>query len=205
MRIVPASVEIKYMHPDAVNFIEEVARVCYKSEDRIGPGTGDIFVRGLIKKRHFAMLEHATMTAKFVVDRGVSHEIVRHRIASFAMESTRFCDFAGAKRGKEITVIKPLFWEPGSAEYQAWMVACRFAERQYMKLRLLGAKPEEARSVLPTGLKTEIIMTANMREWREVFKLRMPGTAHPQMREVMIPLFNQCFAAQPPLFEDLAA
>jgi thymidylate synthase (FAD) len=203
MKIVRASAEILYAHPDAVAFIERVARTCYKSEDKIGPGTGEAFVRGLVKRRHLAMLEHASMTVRFVVDRGVSHEIVRHRIASFAQESTRYCDYAGAKRGKEITVIAPCFWEPGSEAWSIWEAACLNAEASYFSLRANGEPPERARSVLPNSLKTELVMTANMREWRTVFGLRMPNTAHPQMREVMIPLFESCFTATPTLFEDL--
>lgn len=203
MKIIPASAEILYAHPDAVAFIERVARTCYKSEDKIGPGTGEAFVRGLVKRRHFAMLEHASMTVRFVVDRGVSHEIVRHRIASYAQESTRYCDYAGAKRGKEITVIAPCFWEPGSSMWSTWLEACGYAEQRYFRLRLMGAKPEEARSVLPNSLKTELVMTANMREWREVFRLRTADAAHPQMREVMIPLFERCFTSTPTLFDDL--
>lgn len=164
------------------------------------------FVRGLIKRGHEAMIEHASMTVKFTVDRGVSHELVRHRIASFAQESTRYCRYSDSKFGNEITVIKPCFWKEGSYKYTAWLDAMMYAERYYFDLLDAGAKPEEARTVLPNSLKTELIVTADFREWRQIFKLRAAGTTgkpHPQMQEVMIPLLKQCQDLMPELFEDI--
>lgn len=202
MKIIKPNAQILHITPDAQEFIEKVARTCYKSEDKIAPGTAVEFINKLVKRRHFAMLEHAGMTVKFIIDRGVSHEIVRHRIASYAQESTRYCDYAGARSGKEITVIDPCFWpelENGQTNScrGIWLDSCLFLEKQYFELRARGAKPEEARSILPNSLKTELIMTANFREWREVFRLRTATPAHPQMREVMIPLFQMAFEKAP--------
>lgn len=164
------------------------------------------FVQGLVKRGHEAMIEHAFMTVRFTVDRGVSHELVRHRIASFAQESTRYCRYIDDKFGNELTFIKPFFWEKGSKEYSMWETLMFTAEAGYMHFLNIGATPEQARSVLPNSLKTEVIMTANMREWRNIFKLRAAGTTgkpHPQMAEVMIPLLQQCQELMPELFGDI--
>lgn len=139
--------------------IEKAGRTCYKSEDRITPESARKFVAGLIKHGHEAMIEHASMTVKFVVDRGVSHEIVRHRIASFAQESTRYCNYGQEKFGSEITVIKPCFYREYSEEYDLWKAAIENAEYKYFQLLNAGSTPQEARTVLPNSLKTELIVT----------------------------------------------
>ena len=220
---------------DIYGKIERAGRVCYKSEDRITKDSGEKFVRAMVKNGHEAMLEHASMSVLFTVDRGVSHELVRHRLCSFAQESTRFCRYSKDKFGGEITVILPYFlrnlseehrlmlldifygkvdlkedWKPTPSEifYARWYDACSTAEREYINLLDLGCTPEEARTVLPMSLKTDIVMTANMREWRQIFKLRAAGEygkPHPQMLEVMVPLLNECKMKLPALFEDITA
>lgn len=185
--------------------IELIGRVCYKSEERISTdiSSAEKFCRMLIARGHEAMLEHSQLSVKFTVDRGVSHELVRHRIASFAQESTRYCNYGNAKFGNEITFIQPLFYEEGSNAYDLWRVSCANAEYYYLELLKAGSAPQEARSVLPNSTKTEIIITANYREWRNFFKLRIAPAAHPQMREVTIPLFNELKSILPCIFEDL--
>lgn len=136
---------------------------------------------------HEAMIEHVHMSVRFTVDRGVSHEIVRHRIASYAQESTRYCSYDKEKFGSEITVVRPQAFEPGTEAFDVWKAACQEGERAYFHLLSLGVAPEYARDVLPTSLKTEIVVTMNLREWRHFFKLRAVGTTgkpHPQMRQV---------------------
>ena len=138
---------------------------------------------------------HGWKSIKFICDRGVSHEIVRHRDASFAQESTRYCNYSKDKFGNEITVIKPSFYEYvdnvfDKTSYDYWIEAMEEAEKQYFNLLKLGSTPQEARSVLPNSLKTEIIMTARFKEWAHFFELRCDKAAHPQMRELAIPLFN---------------
>lgn len=133
---------------------------------------------------------HGWRTIKFICDRGVSHEIVRHRDASFAQESTRYCNYSNDKFGNELTFIKPCFWDETSDEYKAWFSAVNFEESKYFNLLEMGAEPQEARSVLPNSLKTEIVMTARNDSWMHFFKLRCDNTAHPQMREIAIPIFN---------------
>lgn len=183
--------------------IELAGRTCYKSEDKITEDSASKFVRMLVKNGHEAMIEHQAITVKFVCDRGVSHEIVRHRIASFAQESTRYCNYSNDKFGSEITVIEPFFFDKDSEEYKVWWACCATAEVDYLRLLRLGRSPQEARSVLPNSLKTEIVVTMNVREWRHFFKLRCASTAHPQMRELAIPLFEEMKELLPELFEDI--
>lgn len=185
---------------DALHTIADAARTCYKST-----GTDDAtLVMQLVRSGHEAMLEHYGLTVRFVVDRGVSHEIVRHRIASYAQESTRYCSYDKAKFGQEITVVVP----PNLTEEQltTWTSACIDAESKYFKLLREGCTAEIARGVLPTSLKTEIVVTMNLREWRHFFKLRalgVTGRPHPQIKQVAYPLMVDFAMWLPEVFGDL--
>lgn len=190
---------------DPVEYLKKIelcGRVCYKSEDKITDDSAEEFVKRLIKNGHEAMIEHGdSITVKFVCDRGVSHEIVRHRLFSFAQESTRYCNYG---KDDEITVINPGFWEKDSACYDAWLNAVSEAEYAYLKLtQEYGATPQEARSVLPNSLKTEIIVTGNPREWRHFFKLRLDKAAHPNMKMVAWMAFVILNSKLPALFSDI--
>lgn len=214
MQIINAKYEI--MRPrvmdaasrDAIyGIIEEAARTCYKSEAKITDGSAAAIVKSLIRRGHEAMLEHASMTVRFFVDRGVSHELVRHRIASFAQESTRYCNYAREDFGSSITFIKPVFFREGGPSYLVWKNDCERAEASYFALMEIGETPERARTVLPSSTKTEVVMTMNMREWRHFFRLRAigtTGTPHPQMREVALPLLKEVANLMPELFGDIA-
>lgn len=187
--------------------IERYGRTCYKSECReINVETAKKFVAMLIERGHESVLEHGSITVRFIVDRGVSHEIVRHRIASYSQESTRYCNYSKGKFGSEITVIDPnSSWQPmNSRAWDSWRQACIEAELRYMWLiNKHGQPPQMARAVLPNSLKTEIVMTANPREWRHFFSLRTAPAAHPQMREVAIPLLAECRRRCPVIFDDI--
>ncbi len=183
--------------------IERAGRVCYKSEDRISGESARKFIASIISNGHESVLEHEKITVKITCDRGVSHEIVRHRIASYSQESTRYCNYAKDKFGNEITVIKPCFWSEDSNEYRAWKDAMAEAEKAYFKLIDMGASPQEARSVLPNSLKTEIVITMNIREWRHFFKLRIAERAHPQMREIVFKVLDGMRRELPEVFEDI--
>ena len=197
--------------------IEQIGRVCYKSEDSITADgeSAKKFVAMLIRNGHEAMIEHSFLSVKFTVDRGVSHELVRHRIASFAQESTRYCNYAKDKFGAECAFIdlepgimldnkmKKMSGEEIALVMAEWTSAMEDAERHYMKMLELGATPQIARSVLPNSTKTEITVSANYREWRNFFKLRTPITAHPQMREVTIPLLQELKEKIPVMFDDI--
>ena len=183
--------------------IEQAGRVCYKSEDKITNDSAIKFAQNIIARGHEAVLEHCSFTVKFIVDRGVSHEIVRHRVASYCQESTRYCNYSKDKFGNEITVIKPCFWDEESEQYKIWEEAIRFSESDYFHLLNTGATPQEARAVLPNSLKTEVVMTADIREWRHFLKLRTSSAAHPQIREVAIPLLKELQKKIPVLFDDI--
>ena len=205
MNIINASHEILFMPESAMilKHIELAGRTCYKSENAITEDSANTFVKMLLKSGHHSVIEHIAITVRFICDRGISHELVRHRIASFSQESTRYANYSKAKFGQEITVIKPCFWEENSPEYTIWKKAMQEAETNYMTLIQQGVRAEQARSVLPNSLKTEVIMTCNIREWRHVLQLRCDVAAHPQMREIMLPLLNELNSRLPALFNDL--
>lgn len=183
--------------------LEQCGRVCYKSEAKITDTSAPAFVAGIIKRGHEAVLEHCSFTVKFICDRGVSHEIVRHRLASYCQESTRYCNYSKEGFGEEIAVIDPCFWADDDPKMATWCNLCTEAEDAYLDLLEMGATPQEARSVLPNSLKTEVVMTANIREWRHFLKLRCSPAAHPQMREVALILLEKVHALIPVCFDDI--
>lgn len=208
--------------------IEKIARTCYKSEQKIKEGSAETLIKALIKNDHTAMIEHESISVRFICDRGVSHEMVRHRIASFAQESTRYVDYSG-----EITFIIPCWLNLPEGKYEwrfqendftfngnfmtyqeqdslkisndkNFIKLLQYAELGYKALRYTNNwKPQEARAVLPNASKTEIVVTANLREWRNIFKLRTDKAAHPQMRELMIPLLKEIQEKIPIIFDDI--
>lgn len=183
--------------------IEKIGRVCYKSEDKITGQSSERFVENIIKSGHESVIEHEKISVRIICDRGVSHEIVRHRIASYSQESTRYCNYYKDKFGKELTVIKPIFWDESSEEYKLWYKTMQNIEDSYNKMIEMGAKPQEARSILPNSLKTEIVVSMNLREWRHFFKLRTSIKAHPQMREVACGLLDEFKKRIPVIFDDI--
>jgi thymidylate synthase (FAD) len=196
--------------------IEQIGRVCYKSEDRITSDSSSKFCKMLLSKKHESVLEHVSATVRFIIDRGVSHELVRHRLCAFSQESTRYCNYKGG-----VTFIIPLWTNLYPGEFLSetiltnwktylkepkllWLLSMARAEREYLDLLKFEWTPQQARSVLPNSLKTEIVATTNLREWRHILRLRTDKTAHPQMREVMVPLLQQFQDSLPALFGDLA-
>ena len=220
MKIINASYEIltPVNGEQMLKDIELIGRTCYKSENLITEDSAKGFVARLIKNGHEAMIEHEKITVKFICDRGISHEIVRHRMASFAQESTRYANYSKDKFGNELTFIKPCWFKSSYSDInqefmkfnsnmptdeKIWLWSCCESEEYYMSLLTLGWKPEQARSILPNSLKTEIIMTANLREWRHFFKLRCDKAAHPQIRELAIPLLEEFKSKIPTVFDDI--
>jgi len=177
--------------------IEKYGRVSHKSEENITVDSAKKFIQKLIGWGHESVLEHEKITVRIICDRGITHEIVRHRIAAYTQESTRYCNYSG-----EIKFIQPLFFKKGAKEYDTWYQSCKTTAEAYTKLIQLGATPEAARSVLPNSLKTEIIVTYDLRQWRHVFEMRCQKAAHPQMREIMIPLLKEFKKRIPILFDD---
>lgn len=187
----------------AVKHLEKIGRVCYKSESRITEDSYARFLQGIVDRSHEAVLEHYSISVKFTCDRGVSHEIVRHRMASYCQESTRYCSYNNEQFGKEITVIKPCFLNEDTGAYSIWKHSMESVEKDYFNLLAAGCTAQEARAVLPNSLKTELVMSANIREWRHFFKLRCSAVAHPQMREVALLALKELYDLVPVVFDDL--
>jgi len=177
--------------------IERFGRISHKSESKIQSGTAEIFVKNLLKMGHESVLEHVSISVRYICDRGISHELVRHRLAAYTQESTRYCNYSGT-----IQFIKPLFYKKGTKNYDLWYKSCLASAETYTKLIKRGSKPEEARSVLPNSLKTEIVSTFNLREWRHVFEVRCKEGAHPQIREIMIPTLKRFKERIPIIFDN---
>ncbi len=190
--------------------IEKIGRVCYKSEASIKDGSAEKFIRGIIARGHESVIEHESITVKVITDRGVTHEIVRHRIASYSQESTRYCNYTNDKFGNQITCIDiatgfhyDLNKEEDRKKYEIWLQAMCAAEKYYFEMINAGARPEEARSILPNSLKTELVMTMNLREWRHFLTLRCSAHAHPQIVEVSQMILKEFSERYPVFFSDL--
>ena len=203
---------------DALKLIELAGRTCYKSESKITGESSIKFVEKINDLGHDSVLEHSAITVKFICDRGVSHELVRHRLCSFSQESTRYCNYKGG-----VTFVIPPWVDLPEGEYKyknidgiyffeptsmidvsdPWASAMAYSEETYIELLDARWSPQQARSVLPNSLKTEIVVTANFREWRHIFKLRISKAAHPQMRELMIPLLDECKKLIPVIFNNI--
>lgn len=210
MKVIKPSFHI-LQFPTDISLLETAGRVCYASEPK---GEPEKFVRKIIDSNHLSVIEHQMATVRIITDRGVLAELTRHRLASFSVESSRYCNYSKDKFDNEITFIKPCFWDFDPINtlqydkwdngelppYQLWLNAMQYAETTYLELIKAGATPEQARSVLPMSLKTEIIMSCNLREWLHIFKLRCSEKSHPSMREIMIPLREEFAKRLPVIF-----
>ena len=218
MKLVKPFVELLWITPDSLGMIEAAGRTCYKSEDKIEKGTDLKFAQKMLNRGHEAMIEHASMSMRVVCDRGVTHEIVRHRLFSYAQESTRYCNYSGG-----VTFVVPCWFETEIKNYDKvawdedtacdhaykspeglWLAQMMWSEKTYIKLLKDGWSPQQARSVLPNSLKTEIVITGNLREWRHFFNMRCASTAHPQMREVSAIALDIAQEEVPVLFDDFS-
>lgn len=209
MILIKPSYEIQSNYNN-LDLIERAGRVCYKSDIPDDIEKRNKFIASRIRDAHESVLEHSMLTVKFICDRGVSHELVRHRLCAFSQESTRYCNYSGG-----VTFIIPPWVdiEPGiypredaySITYtdDFWLDSLYAAEARYKELLHCGWTPQQARSVLPNATKTELFMTANYREWRHILKLRIEKAAHPQMRELMQPLLIELKENIPVIFDDI--
>lgn len=205
MRIIEPSVEILTpLDAETVyKHLEQCGRVCYKSEDKTAPGSAEKFLKRIVMSGHESVLEHFSVTFKVICDRSVSHQIVRHRIASYSQESQRYCNYTKDGFQNEITVVRPAFASPGSGKYNAWYASCDTAEQAYFYLINEGCTPQEARAVLPNCTKTEIVCTMNIRELRHFLKLRTSKAADPAIRMVAKMLLSKTKMLIPVLFDDI--
>ena len=189
--------------------LERIGRTCYKSEGNITEGSAERFVKNLMNKNHESVLEHVNISVRVICDRGVTHEIVRHRIASYSQESTRYCNYSNDKFGNELTFIRPCYWGTENTDGSIngklliWEDTMQGIEYNYIALLESGATPEQARSILPNSIKTEIVMTMNLREWRHFFKLRCDKAAHPQTREIANMILKEFKVRIPVIFDDI--
>ena len=212
MKIIEQSHEILSLPENLLEMLEKAGRTCYKSEDKITPESAPKFIKMLRDRGHHAMIEFGDIIIKFITNRGVTHEIVRHRLSSFAQESTRYVKYDG-----EMEFIRPIWCSADvvgasfkklktiqytDTEY-TWMDACLNSEIIYKRLLDSGWRPEQAREVLPNSLKTEIVWKANIREWRHIMSLRCSKAAHPQMRALMLPVLAEFQSKLPVVFDDL--
>jgi len=198
MKIIDQSWEWVQKSADPLQIIEAAGRTCYKSEDKITAGSAEKFVRMVRDRGHESVIEHAVASVRFTTNRGVTHELVRHRLCSFSQESTRYVRYKG-----NMEFIKPVWWEAWStAQQDIWRRQMAAAEKAYGELLQSGAQPQQAREVLPNSLKTEIVVTANLREWRAIFRARTTKAAHPQIRELMIDCLKGFQTAMPAVFDD---
>ena len=186
---------------ECLKLLEIAGKTCYRSELSAEP---EKFVKSIIKRNHLSVIEHVNVTVQIICDRGIMAELTRHRLVSFSIESTRYCNYSNDKFGKQITLIKPFYWKENSHEYALWRMTMETIEEAYMVL-LRYSTPEQARSVLPNSLATRIIMTANLREWLHIIKLRCSEKAHPQMREVMHLVEDQLQDQLPSIFGEYNA
>lgn len=190
-------VNYKYKDPmDLLQDIERIGRVCYKSEHRITSSSAAPFVRSIIERGHESVLEHISITVRFITDRAIANELVRHRIAAYSQESTRYCNYKD-----KIEFIYPK--NVSDKQLQLIMEACACAATTYQALIADGATPEVARDVLPLCTKTELIATYNLREWRHILRLRTDKAAHPKMRELMQTLLQFFQGLVPIIFDDI--
>lgn len=198
--------ESEIIPDNVIKHLEMVGRNCYKSEHMNPNSDIDIskrFVKSIINKNHEGILEHFSFTIRMNVDRATQNQIVRHRLASFAIESQRYCNYSKDKFNKEITFIKPLWVEDVDIEESLWYKGCQIAEEYYFGLLSQGAKPEQARAVLNNSVKSEILMTCNLREWRHFLKLRTSSHAQPEVRDIARSLLNDLKLKLPTIFEDI--
>ena len=212
MILVNPEIEIIDMaeYPEVLKKVEKIGRVCYKSEDKINDESAEKFIAGIIRRGHESVIEHEIVSIRVICDRGVTHEIVRHRVASYSQESTRYCNYSKDKFQNQISVIDiatgfayDLDNEADCRKYKIWQEAMEAAEKYYFQMIEAGASPQEARSVLPNSLKTELVMTMNLREWRHFLKLRLAETAHPQIREVSIMILKVFQEKLPVFFQEI--
>jgi thymidylate synthase (FAD) len=199
MKMIEQSHEILDMSTDVLQTMERIGRTCYKSEDKITPDSAPDFVSRLISRGHHAMIEFGDITVRFITNRGVTHELVRHRLCSFAQESTRYVRYSG-----DMEFITPVWFDKvGGTSKDIWHDSMVRAEQDYQVLLDLGWSPQQSREVLPNSLKTEIVMKGNLREWRHILTLRCAKTAHPQMFSLMRPLLAELQERIPVVFDDI--
>ena len=201
MKVIDQSFQVLVITPSPLQLIEKAGRVCYKSEDKITSESAPPFVSKLCHTlKHESVIEHVSATVLFTTDRGVTHEFVRHRLASYSQESTRYCNYSQGKFDSELTFIRPVYLDSCSDAYAIWRASCISAEHYYFQLLRETNSPQYARAALPNSLKSDLVVTANFRTWKHIFKLRSHPNAHPQFRALIQPLAELFHHSYPEIF-----
>jgi thymidylate synthase (FAD) len=199
MKIVSPSIEFIWITPNPLQIIEKCGRIAYKSEDKITENSAESFVKTLLQYGHESVIEHASMSYKVICDRGVSHEIVRHRLFSYTQESTRYCNYGSS----DMQFIEPPFQPVNTKHVKTnFLNVLQKIEDHYKYLISIGEKPQISRAMLPNCLKTEIAITGNFREWRHFFKMRTSKSAHPQMQEIANMILHDAMKRVPVIFNE---
>lgn len=185
--------------------IEEIARTCYRSEDKITADgkSAEQIVKALVNAGHWAMLEHATISMRYLSNIAAYKDLTRHRHGSYAIESTRWCSYNKGKFGSEIKFLDPVEIPKDSLKYQVWLNAMEQAENNYMNLASMGAKPDELSLVLPQSTAAEFVITANLREWNHIFGLRAVGHSRPCVQQIMQPTLDMFHKEISIVFDDV--
>lgn len=183
--------------------IERACRTCYRSEGKITEESYKTLLKNCITRGHESVLEHEKVTIRMYCDLGVYKDLTRHKIASFSIESTRYCNYGKDKFDNELKIIKPCNIEEGTDIYANWKNACEAIEKNYMEMSKKGALPDQLRMILPHSIAAEVTMTANIREWKHILSLRASNHTHPSIRQLMIPLLLYFKQIMPEIFEDV--
>lgn len=183
--------------------IERACRTCYRSEGKITEESYKTLLKNCITRGHESVLEHEKVTIRMYCDLGVYKDLTRHRIASFSIESTRYCNYGKDKFDNELKIIKPCNIEEGTSLYTHWKEACEVIEKNYMEMSNEGALPDQLRMILPHSIAAEVTMTANIREWKHILSLRASSHTHPSIRQLTIPLLLYFKEIMPEIFEDV--
>ena len=181
--------------------IERACRTCYRSEEMITEDSYKTLLKNCLNRGHESILEHEKVSIRMICDLGVYKDITRHRLASFSIESTRYCNYGKDKFGSELKIMKPCNIEEGTEMYEDWKNTMLCIEKNYIKMSQEGAKPDQLRMLLPHSIAAEVNMTCNIREWKHVLSLRCTNHAHPSIRQVLIPLLLKFKQDMPEIFE----
>lgn len=204
MKIIKPLVEIeKVDYKKIMRNLEKACRTCYRSEDKITEESYKTLLKNCINRGHESILEHEKITVRMICDIGVYKDLTRHRIASFSIESTRYCNYGKDKFENEIKFIEPINFEKNTEMYKEWEDSCKEIENHYMRMAKLGATPDQMRMILPHSTAAQVTMTANIREWKHILELRASSHAHPAVEQVMLPILMQFKGKMPEIFDDI--
>lgn len=205
MKIIDAWIEVEDFDAKRImQNLERACRTCYRSEDKITDTSYETLLKNCVNRGHESILEHEKITIRMCCDVGVYKDLTRHRIASFSIESTRYCNYSKDKFDNEIKFIKPVNFEEDTKQYNEWLACMQYLQRSYNYLAIEEhCTPDQLRMLLPHSTAAEVTMTANIREWKHILELRCSKMTHPAVRQLMIPLLLKFKQEMPVIFEDI--